>query len=97
MLTISLFGIREAVLMFALGFGYIICYLAKKQDKGMQSLGHVIGMGIIVLSSILLLINIYGWLNLRVYKQVMSSYINRPITKGSMMGQGKIQPPPVKK
>lgn len=86
--------------MFALGFGYIICYLAKKQDKGMQSLGHVIGMGIIVLSSILILVNLYSQLNLRVYRQIMSGYINQPMMKGGMMGKGAMQAPvktPVKK
>lgn len=59
MIGISFFGIREAALMFALGFGYIICSLAKKEDKGMQGLGHLIGIAIIVLSSVLILVNIY--------------------------------------
>jgi hypothetical protein len=89
---ILFFGIKETAFMFALGFGYIICYLAKKQDKGMQSLGHVIGMSIIVLSSILILVNLYSQLSLGTYKQVMGSYIKYPAMKGSM-GQGAMQAP----
>jgi hypothetical protein len=100
MLGILSFGIKEAALMFALGFGYIICYLAKKQDKGMQSLGHVIGMSIIVLSSILIFLNLYIQLSLGTSKQVMASYLKYPVMQGSMMGQGAMQAPvktPVKK
>jgi hypothetical protein len=54
-----IFGITEVALMFALGFGYIICSLAKKEDKGMQGLGHLIGISIMVLSSLFILVNVY--------------------------------------
>lgn len=53
------FGITEAALLFALGFGYIICLLARKEDKDLKQLGHVIGMSIIVLSSALILLSLY--------------------------------------
>lgn len=64
MMGIAFFGIAETALMFALGFGYIICSLAKKEDKGMQGLGHLIGISIMVLSSLFILLNIYAKLNL---------------------------------
>ena len=53
-------GLKLSLLMFNLGFGYILCYLAKKsEDKGIGNLGHVIGMIIITLSSALILFNIW--------------------------------------
>ena len=53
------FGIAEGVLLFALGFGYIICILSKKEDKELKQLGHVIGMCIIVLSSVFILLSLF--------------------------------------
>jgi len=94
MIGISFFGIREAALMFALGFGYIICYLAKKEDKGMQSLGHFIGMSIIILSTLLILVNIYARFNLKACAKIIGSSIQCPVT--GMMGKAAT-PAPVKK
>ena len=53
------FGIAEGVLLFALGFGYIICILSKKEDKELKQLGHVIGMCMIVLSSVFILLSVF--------------------------------------
>ena len=90
MMGIPFFGITQTGLMFALGFGYIICYLAKKTDKGMQGLGHLIGMSIIVLSSLLILLNIYTRFN------PPGSMSRRcPEMKAGMMGQAAT-PSPVK-
>lgn len=48
-------GITDAVLLVALGLGYVVCYLAKREDKGMQVIGYLIGVFIIVLSAILII------------------------------------------
>ncbi len=94
---LGLFGITEAALMFALGFGYIICYLAKKEDKGLRGLGHMIGMAIIVLSSLLILINIYTRLITRVCSSMAGSVaMPSPGFKSGMMHQ-PMMPPAVKK
>lgn len=89
MFGIPFFGITEAALMFALGFGYIICSLAKKEDKGMQGLGHLIGISIIILSSVLILVNIYIRFN-----PFTGSIISRcPGMKPGMMGQPSMSAP----
>lgn len=97
MLGISLFGIREAVLMFALGFGYIICYLARKEGKGMAGLGHLIGMTIIVLSSLLILLNIFARCNFNAYNRLVGGTIMQcPTMKSGMMPQPAMPTPPKK-
>ncbi len=48
-------AIGFTALVFALGFGYIISILSKKADKGMQPLGHFLGMTIMVLSAVMLI------------------------------------------
>ncbi len=51
-------GVTDAILLAALGLGYIVCYLAKREDKGMQAIGYLIGTFIIVLSAILIINNL---------------------------------------
>ena len=47
-------GLTETLLYFALGIGYIVCYLARREEKNMQAAaGYLVGAFIIVLSSIL--------------------------------------------
>ncbi|MDD5155877.1 MAG: hypothetical protein PHF11_05280 [Candidatus Omnitrophica bacterium] len=98
MIGIGLLGIKEVALMFALGFGYIICSLAKKQDKSMQGLGHLIGIVIIVLSSALILVNLYYFMfnpfaGCRSCWQGPKSGIMKP----SMMMERTPMPAPMKK
>lgn len=47
-------GIFEALLLIALGSGYIVLYLAKREEKGLQFIGYMIGVIIIALSLIYL-------------------------------------------
>jgi len=48
-------GLAEGVLLIALGLGYIVCYLARREEKNMQITGYLIGAFIIVLSIIFIL------------------------------------------
>ena len=48
-------GITEAILLVALGVGYMVCYLAKREEKTFKALGYLIGTFIIVLSALLIL------------------------------------------
>lgn len=50
-------GNFEALLLIALGMGYLVLYLAKREDKGLQFLGYIVGVIIITLSLIYLVGN----------------------------------------
>lgn len=47
-------GTAAATTLIALALGYIVCYLAKREDKALKTVGYVIGVFIIALSAILL-------------------------------------------
>jgi high-affinity Fe2+/Pb2+ permease len=47
---IPLLGITEAALLIALGFGFVIIFLGRKEEQNIKSLAHGIGMTIIALS-----------------------------------------------
>lgn len=52
-------GLSEGVFLFAMGLGYFICYFSSKaEDKEIKSLGHVIGMLIIALSTLFVMLNL---------------------------------------
>ena len=48
-------GIFEALLLIALGLGYVVLYLAKREEKRLQFIGFIIGVLIIALSLIYLI------------------------------------------
>jgi hypothetical protein len=48
-----------ALLLIALGTGYLVCLKANKEDKNLKVLGYIIGIFIIV-TSILLTINSFA-------------------------------------
>jgi high-affinity Fe2+/Pb2+ permease len=50
MIGLPLLGITEAALLIALGFGFIIIFLGRKEEQNIKSLAHGIGMTIIALS-----------------------------------------------
>lgn len=75
-------GLFEVALLIALGFGYIVLYLAKREEKRMQFLGYIIGVTIITLS----LIYLVGYILMRV---IYSPRISLP--KGMM--QQRPMPP----
>jgi hypothetical protein len=51
-------SMSNAILLLALGVGYIVFYLANKEGKTMKLLGNVIGAFIIVVAGTLVLTNI---------------------------------------
>ena len=59
-------NIPASTLLIALALGYIVCVLAKKEEKALKSIGYIIGTSIIIVSSVLILakllltITIYG-------------------------------------
>lgn len=52
-------GISEALLLLALGLGYIVCYLANREEKVLRTIGYFIGTFIIVLSGLLIIVNVF--------------------------------------
>lgn len=51
-------GAFEALLLIALGIGYIVLYLAKREEKVLRFSGYIIGGIIIALAAVYLLGNI---------------------------------------
>lgn len=48
-------NIPASTLLIALALGYIVCVLAKKEEKSFKTIGYIIGTFIIVVSSVLIL------------------------------------------
>lgn len=48
-------SIADTLLLFALGIGYIVLYLARREEKGLRLVGYAIGGGIIVLALLYIL------------------------------------------
>ena len=48
-------GLIIAIELIALGIGFIVCYLAKREEKALKAIGYVIGISIIALAGILVL------------------------------------------
>jgi len=44
-----------AILLIALSFGYIVCYLAEREEKGLRLVGYGIGTFVIVFSLLMLI------------------------------------------
>ena len=76
-------GIFEALLLIAMGLGYVVLYLAKREEKRLQFIGYMIGVVIIALSIIYLISN-----------SLLQSVcpFTRPY-KGMMQQQRMMQPP----
>jgi len=73
-------GMFEALLLIALGFGYIVLYLAKREDKRLQFLGYFLGAVIITLSLTYLVINV---LTQAFFLAPKTRYYNRSIIQPS--------------
>ncbi len=90
MLGVQSLGLIEAVLLLAMGFGYVVIFLGNKvEDKNVKGLGHVIGMTMIALSVLFIFLTLTAPLILgqtRVFK-------NCP---GPGMGTGMRMQPPAK-
>lgn len=52
-------GTNRAFLLIALALGYIVCYLANREEKALRTVGYTIGISIIALSSLLILGNLF--------------------------------------
>jgi hypothetical protein len=50
--------IANAVLLVALALGYIVCYLANREEKSLRTGGYMVGVFIIIFSGILLVNNL---------------------------------------
>ncbi len=90
-------GMSNAILLLALGVGYIVFYLANKEGKTMKLLGNIIGAFIIVVAGTLVLTNILiGMTSMGVCS--MSSKTGM-MTKhhNTMMQQKQAAPPPAAK
>jgi len=48
----------EAILLVALALGYIVCYLANREEGNFRSAGYIIGVFIILLSIVLIFNNL---------------------------------------
>lgn len=68
--------IHKAVLLIALALGYIVCYLAKREDKLLKTLGYLIGTFVMALSALIILVNIV--LDARFYRKMEGSVIMMP-------------------
>lgn len=81
-------GIFEALLLIALGFGYIVLYLAKREEKRLRFVGYLLGITIIVFAVIYMigntLIQTICYPKMRYYKGM---------TKQRMMQQPSPQAP----
>jgi uncharacterized MAPEG superfamily protein len=53
--------VQGSVLLIALAMGYIVCYLANKEQKLLRSMGNLIGLFIIIISTLFLIAK-YLWI-----------------------------------
>jgi len=47
-------GVKIAVSLIALGIGYVVCYLAEREEKDLKTIGYAIGLFIIATSAFLI-------------------------------------------
>lgn len=52
-------NINDTLLLVALGIGYIVLYFAKREEKGLQLIGYIIGWVVIILASLYILSNFW--------------------------------------
>ena len=69
-------GIFEALLLIALGFGYIVLYFAKREEGAMQYIGYIAGSAIMLLATLYLIGSIYfhsrmDASKMRIYKETL--------------------------
>lgn len=64
-------GLANAALLFAMGLGFFICYFAKKADDEIKSLGRVVGLLILGLSTLFILLNLIGISQMKPYMKPM--------------------------
>jgi hypothetical protein len=52
------FGMKTGILLIAMALGYVVLYLAKREEKQLKTAGNIIGIFIIAVSAALILCNI---------------------------------------
>jgi len=58
LLSPSVSSLTNAVLLVALGLGYVVCYLAEREEKFLRTLGYFIGTFMVALSMMIIITNI---------------------------------------
>lgn len=81
-------GLSEGILMIALALGYIVCYLANREEKNLRMAGLLIGGFVIAFSAIALVGNLL--FTARVCGMGKMSRMGR---MGMPMMQHKMMPP----
>ncbi len=51
-------GMLDALMLIALAMGYVVLYLAKREDKALRTIGYIIGIFVIALSVLLLVVGL---------------------------------------
>ena len=51
-------GAKNVLLVIGLGIGYLVLYLAKREEKGLQALGYFLGTVIILYCGFCILLNL---------------------------------------
>lgn len=77
--------VTELLFLFALGLGYIVLSLARKEEKVLRVIGYVIGGGIIALVLFYISVNffsevLYNRNMLRYHKAIMQRHMMQPRT-----------------
>jgi len=81
----SLGGTMEALLLVALGIGYMVLYLANREEKNLKAVGYFIGIFIIAVSGIIIL-NSLLW-SVKISKSMGMLPRPRMMMKGQMPSQ----------
>jgi len=68
MMGLSFTSSTEGILLMALALGYIVCYLANREEGNFRSAGFIIGVFIIFLSIILIFNNLIS--GIRFYRNM---------------------------
>jgi len=52
-------GLTDGILMIALASGYIVCYLAKREEKRLRILGLLVGLFIMAFVASIIITNVF--------------------------------------
>jgi len=84
-------GLTEGVLLIALALGYIVCYLANREEKKLRFLGYLVGVFIIIFCAVTIISN--AFFSARMYGAMCKMRKMGCMSKMGMM-QHKMMPPP---
>lgn len=89
-------GIFDALLLIALGVGYMVIYFAKKEEKRLQFTGYLIG-GIIIALAVIYLFGAFLLQVMISFPRIQKRIIRRPIIQQPFMPKAPAQTPQVGK